>query len=407
MKYKVGDKVRIRSDLKVGERYGDFDFSKDMKEFLGKQVTIEESFENFNSYDIKEDDYGFCWTDEMIECKVYYDLDEFWNDWKNEKICIKFNNSNDFDKFIDYHFKHFNIKLPKPNIEYFDTTKHVIYYTLMPDKWGLANNDEITNYNVITYDDFIKLVKKDEKSPKNDKWDKNVPTANTDEMGVFESEFSNKNHILKENKIDKELNEKVEEEYKYILNSIRNKKEFDWNAFKNNKVSVILRSDEEAKDFFTKMYNEFNINECVDYYKNKIMFDEHNSEFKIYYNKYIDCWCVDSHNKCFINWSDYMDKENTTQILKNILGEPHVEKVVDTSIYKRIDNTKQDIKQAFVDIDTSVLYTTRELFDIIRHEKDIEKIKNILNIIDRLIITKNKVLNDFDIDMIDELNEEG
>ena len=24
-------------------------------------------------------------------------------------------------------------------------------------------------------------------------------------------------------------------------------------------------------------------------------------EFKIYYNKYIDYWCVDSHDKCFIN----------------------------------------------------------------------------------------------------------
>lgn len=210
------------------------------------------------------------------------------------------------------------------------------------------------------------------------------------------------------NKIDKELNEKVEEEYKYILNSIRNKKEFDWNEFKNNKVGVILRSDEEAKDFFTKMYNEFNINEYVDYYKDNIMFDENNSEFKIYYNKYIDYWYIDSYNECninFINWSDYMDKENTTQILKNTLGELHVEKVVDTSIYKRINNTKQDIKQAFIDIDTSVLYKIRELFDIIRHEKDIEKIKNILNIIDGLVITKNKVLNDFDIDVIDELNK--
>ena len=210
------------------------------------------------------------------------------------------------------------------------------------------------------------------------------------------------------NEIDKELNEKVEEEYKYILNSIRNKKEFDWNKFKNNEVGVILRSDEEAKDFFAKMYNKFNINEYADYYKDNIMFDENNSEFKIYYNKYIDYWYIDFYNECninFINWSDYMDKENTTQILKNTLGEPHVEKVVNTSIYKRIDNLQQDIKQAFADIDTSVLYKIRELFEIIRDEKDIEKIKNILNIIYRLVITKNKVLNDFDIDMIDELNK--
>ena len=429
MKYKVGDKVRIRSDLKAGKRYGDDNFTKNMEQFKGKLVTIMDVVCAYEpSYNIKEDGMRYFWTDEMIECKVYDNIDEFWDNWKNEKVGIRFNSDNEFSSFInDYHFKHFNITCPKGDIINFDTLNYIMIYDKnIPDKWNWVNNkDGIIYYNVITYDDFIKLVEKEEsnnleesinnvektaedkKPTEIDKWDKNVPAENIDGMGTFESEFSNKNHILKENKIDKELNEKVEEEYKYILNSIRNKKEFDWNAFKNNKVSVILRSDEEAKDFFTKMYNEFNINECVDYYKNKIMFDEHNSEFKIYYNKYIDCWCVDSHNKCFINWSDYMDKENTTQILKNILGEPHVEKVVDTSIYKRIDNTKQDIKQAFVDIDTSVLYTTRELFDIIRHEKDIEKIKNILNIIDRLIITKNKVLNDFDIYMIDELNEEG
>ena len=120
MKYKVGDKVRIRSDLEAGKRYGDEFFTKNMGKFKGKLVTIADVNETY--YKIKEDDVYFSWTDEMIECKVYYDLDEFWNDWKNEKVCIKFNNSNDFDKFIDYHFKHFNIKLPKPNIEYFDTT---------------------------------------------------------------------------------------------------------------------------------------------------------------------------------------------------------------------------------------------------------------------------------------------
>ena len=40
MKYKVGDKVRIRSDLKVGERYGDEFFTKNMGKFKGKVVTI-------------------------------------------------------------------------------------------------------------------------------------------------------------------------------------------------------------------------------------------------------------------------------------------------------------------------------------------------------------------------------
>ena len=126
---------------------------------------------------------------------------KFWNDWKNEKVGIKFNNSNDFNKFIDYHFKHFNIKLPKPNIEYFDATKYVSYYTLMPDKWGLVNNNEITNYNIITYDDFIKLVEKEESS-KNDQKSNSQILQNTPEYSVFQSKNSNKNHILMEQRIE-------------------------------------------------------------------------------------------------------------------------------------------------------------------------------------------------------------
>ena len=264
-----------------------------------------------------------------------------WEDFEDGKLLIKVNNYKEQVKCVDFITKHYNVDIECINYNnYEEKWSYIAYCSCMNDKWSRIN----------IYD-----------------------------LGKNKSYINFKNIKQEENK------------------------DFDWEGFKNNKVDVILRSDEEAKDFFTKMYNEFNINECADYYKNTIMFDENNSEFKIYYNKYIDYWCVDSHDKCFINWSDYMDKENTTQILKNTLGEPHVEKVVDTSIYKRIQNTKQDIKQAFADIDTSVLYKIRELFDIIRHEKDVEKIKNILNIIDRLVITKNNVLNDFDVYMIDEL----
>ena len=216
----VKDKVRIRRDLEVGERYGTKAFTKNMEQFKGKVVAITHVSDIYKTYEIKEDNMFFSWTDEMFECKVYDDLDEFWDDWKNEKVCIKFNNSNDFNKFIDYHFKHFNITCPNPNIEYFDSTKYVAYYTLMPDKWGLVNNNKITDYNVITYDDFIKLVEKEKSknleesinnvgkivestnSPKIDEWDKNVPAENTDGMGTFESEISNKNHILMEQRIE-------------------------------------------------------------------------------------------------------------------------------------------------------------------------------------------------------------
>lgn len=68
MKYKVGDKVRVRIDLKENTRYGEQIFSPDMRPFLGKIVEISEILIE-DSYHIKETDggYGWFWTDEMFE----------------------------------------------------------------------------------------------------------------------------------------------------------------------------------------------------------------------------------------------------------------------------------------------------------------------------------------------------
>lgn len=63
MKYKVGDRVRVRSDLKVGKGYGAHTFAYDMFKFEGKIVTIESVWEQ--GYRIEEDTYW--WTDEMFE----------------------------------------------------------------------------------------------------------------------------------------------------------------------------------------------------------------------------------------------------------------------------------------------------------------------------------------------------
>ena len=69
MRFKVGDKVRVRKDLKVGNRYymddkkEDIGFVFGMKEFLGKIVTI--SGFCCGMYDIKESNHS--WTDEMFE----------------------------------------------------------------------------------------------------------------------------------------------------------------------------------------------------------------------------------------------------------------------------------------------------------------------------------------------------
>ena len=65
MKYKVGDRVRIRKDLKVNKRYGGNSVTSKMKELAGKMVAIELVLSDY--YKIKEDEEMWHWTDEMFE----------------------------------------------------------------------------------------------------------------------------------------------------------------------------------------------------------------------------------------------------------------------------------------------------------------------------------------------------
>lgn len=64
MKYKVGDKVKVREDLKPNEYYDGIRFDGNMQKMKGKTVTIEKVFSD-KSYWIEE--CGFLWTDEMLE----------------------------------------------------------------------------------------------------------------------------------------------------------------------------------------------------------------------------------------------------------------------------------------------------------------------------------------------------
>lgn len=65
MKYKVGDKVKVRDDLIVDCRYGSDIFVDGMSALKGKVVTIKMCYEYNNSYRIEEDIYAL--TDEMFE----------------------------------------------------------------------------------------------------------------------------------------------------------------------------------------------------------------------------------------------------------------------------------------------------------------------------------------------------
>jgi hypothetical protein len=63
MKYKVGDKVKVRSDLEIGKKYGKHVYVKPMDNLKGRTVTIMV----FGGYGYRIEESGYTWTDEMFE----------------------------------------------------------------------------------------------------------------------------------------------------------------------------------------------------------------------------------------------------------------------------------------------------------------------------------------------------
>lgn len=66
MKYKIGDKVKIREDLIVGKDYNGCTFIVDMEKYKGKIAIIDYCYDD-DSYDINLDDGNWFWTDDMLE----------------------------------------------------------------------------------------------------------------------------------------------------------------------------------------------------------------------------------------------------------------------------------------------------------------------------------------------------
>lgn len=64
MKYKVGDKVKVKSDLKCEEHYGGITFNFEMNKFKGMEITIAR-VNCGGYYEVLETPYNF--TDEMLE----------------------------------------------------------------------------------------------------------------------------------------------------------------------------------------------------------------------------------------------------------------------------------------------------------------------------------------------------
>ena len=66
MLYDIGDRVRVKNDLQVGQRYKPMPFLEKMKQFRGQTVTIADKDILANAYLIEEDGQSSFWTDDMF-----------------------------------------------------------------------------------------------------------------------------------------------------------------------------------------------------------------------------------------------------------------------------------------------------------------------------------------------------
>ena len=66
MRFKVGDKVRVREDLVVGKSYNDVVFLFAMESLKGKEFIVEQ-IDSIGRTCGLNDDYGFWWAEEMLE----------------------------------------------------------------------------------------------------------------------------------------------------------------------------------------------------------------------------------------------------------------------------------------------------------------------------------------------------
>ena len=75
MKYKIGDKVRIKEDLVANQWFGDDVFTPEMASYKGQVVTITKIREN--KYVIEEDHGDWHWTEEMFLPIIKYKIGRF------------------------------------------------------------------------------------------------------------------------------------------------------------------------------------------------------------------------------------------------------------------------------------------------------------------------------------------
>ena len=104
MKHKVGDKVRIRPDLKSNIEYGCVESVDEMCTLQGQIMKISEVCTENKYYRMEEDHGDFLWTDEMFEDAmtngelVRSMSDEELADW----LVEVYKNTKTFDEIYDW-----------------------------------------------------------------------------------------------------------------------------------------------------------------------------------------------------------------------------------------------------------------------------------------------------------------
>ena len=169
MKYKVGDKVKVRSDLKCEEYYDGVPFTSEMNRFKGMEFTIAR-VNNGGYYEVLETLYNF--TNEMLEPVEEMSAEEairiqaemcrsiMCKDCAIDRLrcdlccgCDEFRSKNP-DKVLEI-LKQWKADHEKKPIE----TENVMYIVVMDEKRN-AVYEEKTNEAIITTDMKKEVLKK-------------------------------------------------------------------------------------------------------------------------------------------------------------------------------------------------------------------------------------------------------
>lgn len=127
--FKVGDKVRVKDDLVVGNKYGGITWFREMNEELkGKELTISRISSNFCFDDIVVKEAGFYLRKEMLEHIESY---------AKTRIEVALEIKDDVDELLD------NLEIDTDNLTVEEVKDNVIEH-LCPSQFGLNQYESCT-----------------------------------------------------------------------------------------------------------------------------------------------------------------------------------------------------------------------------------------------------------------------